>query len=48
MPLLKSKFRWRERLRAMHDIGASGWVVCATPAMEANALRLQRFYRRIP
>ena len=32
---------------ALHDVRASGWVICETPAMEADALRLQRFYRRI-
>ena len=48
VPLLKSRFRWRDLLRALHDVRASGWVVCETPAMEADALRLQRFYRRTP
>jgi deoxyribonuclease-4 len=47
VPLLKSKFRWRDLLRALHDVRASGWVICETPAMEEDALRLQRFYRRI-
>jgi deoxyribonuclease-4 len=48
VPLLKSRFRWRDLLRALRDVRASGWVACETPAMEADALRLQRFYRRIP
>jgi deoxyribonuclease-4 len=47
VPLLKSKFRWRDLLRALHEVHASGWVICETPAMEEDALRLQRFYRRI-
>jgi deoxyribonuclease-4 len=47
VPLLKSRFRWRDLLRALREVRASGWVICETPAMEADALRLQRFYRRI-
>jgi deoxyribonuclease IV len=47
VPLLQSKFRWRDLLRALHEVRASGWVICETPAMEEDALRLQRFYRRI-
>ena len=47
VPLEKSRFRWRDLLRALRDARASGWVVCETPAMEEDALRLQRFYRRI-
>jgi deoxyribonuclease-4 len=47
VPLLKSEFRWRDLLRALHEVHASGWVICETPAMEEDALRPQRFYRRI-
>lgn len=47
LPLLKSRFRWRELLRALKDAGASGWVVCETPAMEEDALRMKRSYRRM-
>jgi deoxyribonuclease-4 len=47
LPLMKSKFRWRDLLRALREVRASGWVICETPAMEEDALRLQRFYRRI-
>ena len=48
VPLTKSRFRWRDLLRALHDTRASGWVICETPAMERDALRLQRFYRGLP
>ena len=47
VPLLKSRFRWRDLLCALREVRASGWVICETPAMEQDALRLQRFYRRI-
>ena len=44
---MKSKFRWRDLLRALREVRGSGWVICETPAVEEDALRLQRFYRRI-
>jgi deoxyribonuclease-4 len=47
LPLAKSKFRYRELLRALKDFHASGWVVCETPAMEEDALKLRRCYRRM-
>ncbi len=47
LPLTKSRFRWRELLRALRDVHASGWVFAETPAMEEDALRMQRYYRRI-
>jgi deoxyribonuclease IV len=47
LPLKESKFRYRELLRALKDANASGWVVAETPAMEEDALRLQRCYRRM-
>ena len=46
-PVRESKFRWREVLRALKDCGASGWVLAETPAMEEDALLLQRTYRRM-
>jgi len=48
LPLRRSKFRYRELLRALRDAGVSGWVVCESPAMEDDALKLQRAYRRLP
>ena len=46
-PRVRWEFRWRDRLRALREVRAAGWVICETPAMEEDALRLQRFYRRI-
>ena len=47
LPLAESKFRYRELLRALNDERVSGWVVCESPLMEDDALRLQRFARRL-
>jgi deoxyribonuclease IV len=47
LPLRKSRFRYRELLRALKDEEVSGWVVCESPEMEKDALRLQRAYRRL-
>lgn len=47
VPLRESAFRYRELLRALKDCRVSGWVVCESPAMEQDALLLQRSYRRL-
>jgi deoxyribonuclease-4 len=47
LPLRDSRFRYRELLRALKDCRVSGWVVCESPAMEDDALLLQRCYRRL-
>jgi deoxyribonuclease-4 len=47
LPLQKSRFRYRELLRALKDEKVSGWVICESPEMEDDALRLQRAYRRL-
>jgi deoxyribonuclease IV len=47
LPLVRSKFRYRELLRALKDENVSGWVVSESPEMEDDALRLQRAYRRL-
>lgn len=47
LPLRRSRFRYREALRALHDAGVSGWVICESPAQEDDALHLQRLYRRM-
>ena len=47
LPLRESRFRYRELLRALKDCQVSGWVVCESPAMEDDALLLQRCYRRL-
>ncbi len=46
-PLRETAFRWRQLLRALKDLRVSGWVVCESPAMEDDALLLQRTYRRL-
>jgi len=46
-PLRRTAFRWKELLRALKDARASGWVVCESPAMENDALLLQRTFRRL-
>lgn len=47
LPLARSRFRYRDVLRALRDAGASGWVVCESPAQEDDARHLQRVYRRL-
>ena len=47
LPLRRSKFRYRDALRALHDAGAEGWIVCESPAQEDDARHLQRVYRRL-
>ncbi len=46
-PVRESRFRWRELLRALRDARVAGWIVAETPAMERDALLLQRAYRRM-
>jgi deoxyribonuclease-4 len=46
-PLRETKFRWRELLRALKDMRVGGWVVCESPEMEDDAVRLQKAYRRM-
>lgn len=46
-PLKDTAFQWKELLRALKDMNVSGWVVSESPAMEEDALLLQRTYRRL-
>lgn len=46
-PLRETRFRWRELLRALKDLRVAGWVVSESPAMEDDALLLQKTYRRL-
>ena len=46
-PLRETAFRWKHLLRALKDLRVSGWVVCESPAMEDDALLLQKTYRRL-
>ena len=45
--LRETRFRWRELLRALKDFQVEGWLVCESPAMEEDALQLQRAWRRM-
>jgi deoxyribonuclease-4 len=47
VPLRRSRFRYRELLRALKDMNVSGWVISESPAQEEDALLLQRTYRRL-
>jgi deoxyribonuclease IV len=47
VPLEESRFRWRDVLRALKDLRVSGWLVCESPALEEDALRLKRAWRRM-
>ena len=46
-PLRETAFRWKELLRALKDLRVSGWVVCESPAMDDDALLLQKTFRRL-
>jgi deoxyribonuclease IV len=46
-PLRGSAFRYRDVVRALHDAGAAGWVICESPEREDDALHLQRLFRRL-
>jgi len=45
--LKEADLRYRELLRALIDIGAAGRVMCESPDQEADAVLLQKAYRRI-
>ncbi len=47
LPLKRSRFRYAQLLRALKDMHVGGWVVTESPAMEDDALLLQRAYRRL-
>ena len=46
-PLQETAFAWQQLLRALKDMSVSGWVVAESPAMEEDALLLQKTYRRM-
>jgi deoxyribonuclease-4 len=46
-PLRETAFAWKELLRALKDMRVSGWVVSESPAMEDDALLLQKTFRRL-
>jgi deoxyribonuclease-4 len=45
--LQEADLKYRDLLRALKAIGAAGRVMCESPDQEADALRLQKAYRRI-
>jgi deoxyribonuclease-4 len=47
LPLKKADLRYRDLLRALHDVGASGRILCESPLMEKDALVLQRAWIRL-
>jgi deoxyribonuclease-4 len=47
LPLRRSDFNYRELLRALRDHGVEGWLVTESPAMERDALLLQRAWARL-
>jgi deoxyribonuclease-4 len=47
LPLRKADLRYRDLLRALHDAGASGRILCESPLMEKDALLLKRAWARL-
>ena len=47
LPLPEADFLYRELLQALWDHGAGGWLVCESPVLEEDALRLRKAWRRI-
>lgn len=42
-----SEFRYDDWLQALHDAGVSGTVICESPSLEADALRLKNLYHNL-
>jgi deoxyribonuclease-4 len=47
LPFRKADLRYRDLLRALHDAGASGRILCESPLMEKDALLLKRAWARL-
>ena len=47
LPLAEADFRYKDLLRALHDSGVSGRVLCESPILEVDALTLQRTWLRL-
>lgn len=45
VPPRESAFRWRDLMRALADARVGGWVICESPAMEDDAVLLQKTWR---
>ena len=42
--LEKSKFNWKDLMKALKDMDARGYVVCNSPNLEADAAMLKQYY----
>jgi len=47
VPLKDTRYRWKAALRALVDAGASGVVICESPLLEEDALKLKKEYNRL-
>jgi deoxyribonuclease-4 len=45
--LEKSKFNWKEMVKALKDKGCTGYVICNSPNLEVDALMLKEYYEAI-
>jgi deoxyribonuclease-4 len=42
--LEKSKFNWKELMKALKDMDCRGYVVCNSPNLEVDAAMLKQYY----
>jgi deoxyribonuclease-4 len=42
--LEKSKFNWKDLMKALKDMDARGYVVCNSPNLEVDAQMLKQYY----
>jgi deoxyribonuclease-4 len=47
LPLAEADLKYKDLFRALQDSGAAGRVLCESPAMEKDALVMQRAWRRL-
>ncbi len=47
LQLDQSDLNWRDLLRSLKEVSASGVVICESPNTENDALKMQRFIRRL-
>ncbi|OGO50386.1 MAG: hypothetical protein A2Z30_00520 [Chloroflexi bacterium RBG_16_64_43] len=47
LPLVQADLRYRDLLTALRDRGCAGRMLCESPILEEDALRLQRTWRRL-
>jgi deoxyribonuclease-4 len=45
--LEKSKFNWKDLMKALKDLDCRGYVVCNSPNLEVDALMLKQYYQAI-